>query len=164
MAWCFKYGWAVMTMFRAKERKMKVPSLNGGLARRTLSHLLGGLAAKLFFVTVAICALNAGPVAAANAASANRNREATFVESAKVEGAYDRLASRFAADLFRQALLETEACSFPDLVEASVRLSQTELAATARVASLDTCSNQSSGCGRALIFFLLLGNSGSRTR
>ena len=153
-----------MAMFRAKEQKMKIPSLNGGLARGTLSHFLGGLAAKLFFVTVAICVLNEGSVAAANAASANRNRERTLVESAKVEGAYDRLASRLAADLFGQALLETEPCAFPDLVEVSVRLSQAELAAAARVANLDTCSNQSSRCGRALIFFLLLGNSDSRTR
>jgi hypothetical protein len=143
---------------------MKIPSLNGGLARGTLSHFLGGLAAKLFFVMVAICVLNEGPVAAANAASANRNRERTLVGSAKVEGAYDRLASRLAADLFGQALLETEPCAFPDLVEVSVRVSQAELAAAARVANLDTCSNQSSRCGRALIFFLLLGNSDSRTR
>jgi len=153
-----------MTMFQAKEQKLRMSWLNGGLARGTLSHLLGGLAAKLFFVMVAIRVLNEGPVAAANAASANRNRETTFVESAKVEGAYDRLASRLAADLFGQALLETEPSAFPDLVEVSVRMSQAELAATVRVANLDTCSNQSSRCGRALIFFLLLGNSDSRTR
>lgn len=143
---------------------MKIQFSNGGLACGTLSYLLGGWAARLFFLTVAICLFNESPVAAANAASANRDREKPFVESAKIEGAYDRLASRLAADLFRQALLETEPCAFPDLVEVSVRLSQAELAATARAASLDTCSNQSSRCGRALIFFLLLRNSNSRTR
>jgi hypothetical protein len=102
--------------------------------RRTAKEVHIGLAAKLFFVAVAICALTEGPVAAANAASANLNRETTFVESARVEGAYARLASRLAADLFQQAFLETGPYAFPDLVEVSVRLSQAELAATARVA------------------------------
>jgi Carboxylesterase family len=123
-----------------------------------------GFSGKLFFGLAAICAVTIGSVVAATAASANRNRETIFGESAGAESIYSQPASRLAADLFQQAISESEAYALPDVVDASVPLSQAELAGTVRVASLGSCSNQTSQCGRTLMFLLLLRNSGSRAR
>jgi Carboxylesterase family len=136
----------------------------GASDRRTDKRNRLGFAVKFVFTPGAICAVTVGLVLAATAAGANRNRDTLFGESAVGESVYSQVASRLAADLFQPAISDSGAYVFPDLVDASVRLSQAELAGMARVPTLDPCFNQTSQCGRGLIFLLLLGNSGSRTR